>query len=444
MEVASTGSSDLIAVNGTATLQGGLVIVSTIDGTYNFNDVYTIITASNISGTYLTAIAGQPLVKPVLTYDKEHVYLQITTAIDRAAKTCNEHAVARQLDGISHPNAEQTLLQNEFVGLSISNASTALNTLTGEQYTNDLLATETLNRQFIRRLYDPIRPLITTEPCPCTCTQNLFSTWLETGGGHSYFNGNKNASGFHSDGYEITAGLQGTFCNMWSVGAAGSYECDWLHYNLSGKGKSNTWLVGLYGLYRPSCYYGLVDFAYGYSTNSLKRSIDIGELHYRTHSSPKITQFTFYGEIGVDYTLNCVLIQPFAGIEAGAFHRNRIIEHNAGGWELNIKQRRRTNVFGRIGLHLTANTFSEYCALRLDLAWAKRLTSRSNKIHASFAQFGSDFEIDGIPLGNSCIECAVTASVKLWENMSVYAEGNAEAWNHASTYGFLGGLQWHW
>ena len=457
VEVDGNGHSDLINVSGDAVINGGLVVVAPLNGVYELNHKYTIVTAASVTGKYAGAIAStfsgnQLLINPQLSYVPTDVFLTIQTAIDRAATTCNQRVVANQLDSIVDPNAEESLLLSEITSLSLADARIALDSLTGQEHTDDLFTTEIVNRQFIRRLYDPLRSIVTTQPyyhdyCDSyynTCCEE-FTFWAEGGAGQTTLNNSKNAYGFCQDGYQVTAGTQTTVCCDWTLGAAGSYEYDRLKYKNCGSGNSKTWLVGLYGLYRPSCYYALMDFAYSQSYNTVKRFVQVGELQQHVNSKPEISQFTVYGEVGVDWKVGpSFLIQPFAGLEVGSYWRDRVVEENAAGWELIVNKRDRGTVNSRLGVHMTANDLPCYISMSADLAWNKRLTNSNNAVSERFVQFGDNFNINGVGLDRNSLDYALTLSTAPCDGWRLYVEGFGEVWNRANTYSLLGGVEFTW
>jgi autotransporter-associated beta strand protein len=164
-EVNGQSQSDLIDVSGTAILSGGTVLVSSPDGTYTFQRPYTIVTAGTRGGTYASATSVSPMVQSYLTYDSQHVYLTLLSNTAAAAKTHNERNVANQLDEIIDPNPLQSQLLSEIVSLpSLDDGTQALDSLSGWQYTSDLWVAQTVNGEFVKRLYDGIRPIVTNRP----------------------------------------------------------------------------------------------------------------------------------------------------------------------------------------------------------------------------------------------------------------------------------------
>ena len=460
VQIDGVGNCDLINVSGTATINGGFVIVDPINGAYEANHTYTIVHAQNLTGQYAGVVASA-LITPSLIYDSQNVYLDFSLHLERVAVTPNERAVAIQLDSIDSPTIPQTAFLNKLVNLSPSEVRVVLNELSGQQHTDDLFMTEIINRQFIRRLYDPVRSIITTT-CSCPCRWDPFwgnldvgkgiDAWMESGGGNMYLNGNNPTHRLNIDGYEITAGVQKEFfiderfCPGWTFGGAVSYESDRFHYQENGKGTSKSWLFGLYSVYRPKGYYGLIDIVYGNSLNHLKRSVEIPGSIFIMRSKPQISQYTFYGEMGIDLSCRWFLIQPFAGLEARSYLRQRVVEDpiDAGGWELIIHKRNDTSVFSRLGLHLTANELPYHFSISGDLGWNKRLTQLHNKIQENFVEFGDTFTIKGNRIEGISLDYSLTVSTKISKNWKIYIETVGEVWNQSSTYNVLGGVEFVW
>lgn len=450
LEVDGSGNSDLIAVGETAAINGGIVIVSSPDNTYALYHRYTILSAAAITGSlYTDAIPLSALVNPMLSYDDTHVYVTLEADISRAAETHNQLAVAERLDGITNPNANQLLLLDEMVGLSVDNARSALDSLSGYQHTEDFWLAQTVGRQFIRRLYDPIRPIISIDRNECCdvcdeCNNPACSIWLESGGDVSHLKGNKNAKGLSMNGYEVTAGVQNAVGCDATVGFAGSYESSRVHYDQGGSGKNNTVLAGVYGLYRPERFYGLIDLSYGYSGNKINRAIVVGALDYTARSKPNISQGIVYGEIGVDFHPGCIFMQVFGGVEGGRYWRNSVRESESHGWGLSIHKKNLSIVNSRLGVHLNANDLFCNSNLSLDVAWNKLLSSRKNSVDGRFIEFGDSYTIEGINFNTNSIDYALTLSSEFDDNWRGYLEFAGECWENLVTSNFLMGVEFSW
>lgn len=444
-EVNPAGQTDLIAVTGTATLLGGQVVVDPIGG-YNFDTSYVILSAlGGRTGTF-AGVTAPGLVTASLEYPPNQVILKIDPNLASAACSSTTQEIANQLDSLQNLTPEQTAILNALVSLSPEEACRALYRISGQQHAAAPLVTEIVNRQFIRRLYDPLRPIVTTTPCCDVCCDPCkadMDAWLEASGGYFSTTGKLNtASGIKMNGYEITGGLQKTFCHEWTVGIAGSYEHDKLDFKHGGSENFNSYFGGLYGLYRPANYYVLADVSYGQTTSKLARHLHFGDFNLHAHSKPKISQFTFYAEAGLDLCMCSFLIQPFVGIEVDTIWRKRLQEHGAHDLNLTVFKKDHTNAFSRLGLHMTT-TECDF-SLSIDLAWLYRLNGEKNRLHQEFACFGTPFFLEGINFNRNSFEGAITLSKVICDDWRVYLQASGEVWNHAGGGYGLAGIEYSW
>lgn len=446
VEINAKGESDLIEVRKTARIEGGTVKVEMIDPLYLFQNPYTIIHASKVKGEFsnIDAEVSSPLVVPTLQYDSQHVYYVIQQDIEKAAKTHNQTAVAKQLDSIRHPTEQQNLLLNEMVGLTFPKVRESLDSMSGYQHVDDLWISQMVSNQFLRRLYDPIRPIL-ADPYPCchsTCSQ--WTGWIEGEGGEMHLKGSHNEHGVKITNYEIMGGLQKTFFRSLTLGIAGGYQHNHLDYHHAGSGKGNIGMGGLYALYRPTFFYGLAEFTYSYSSNKLKRHIHIGEIHDTAKSEPKISQFGFYGEVGCDLFANRFLFQPFVGIQTGNFCRHHVKEHD-NNWNLglDIDKKEWDTTTSRLGLHFT--TPQEECVkVSFDVAWNYLFSKREEKMRGHFLAFGKEYSIKGTPLERNSVDFAATLINQLEESLYFYLEVSGQWWNKAHSVDVTGGIEFSW
>lgn len=440
VEVNGLGQSDLIHATGTATLNGGTVVVSSSDGTFRFQQPYTIVTADEgLTGTFSSA-TSLAFIKPTLTYDPDHVFLTLQSALLNAAEKCNQLGVAANLDGIVNPNAAQSLLMSAIANLPLEAAQDALESLSGFQYTNDLLVTNISTSRFLRRLYDPLRPLVTR--CDYCSPCNEWTKWLEAGYGFTDLHGTTTKK-LNFNSYQLTGGIQKTIWEDLAFGLAGSYEFDTIKYH-DGRAHRNSLFAGIYGLYLPEVFYGLFDVVYGYASNGLKRTIDAGNLRYTASSTPNFNLLTFYGEAGFDLDSDCVLIQPFLGIQIGKNWRGRINENDANGWGLTVDKHDWSTTSSRLGLHLSTCNLYDCIDASCDVAWNQLWSSRENSTVGRFKEFGNEFPICGDPLDRYSFDYALTLTTCSCEGVKRYIEVDGEWWPHATTLNLLLGIEYYW
>lgn len=438
VEVNGSGQSDLINVFGAATLSGGTVVVSSVDGAFRLQQPYTIVTAQGgVTGTFAGA-TSLAFIRPVLTYDPNNVFLTINSALINAAAACNQYGVARNLDSLTNLTPAQVLLIGAIANLPLRQAQSALESLSGFQYTNGVWATEITTRRFLRRLYDPLRSIVSA--CDCCCPD--WTIWLEGGYGFTNLH-KKTAHKLHMDSYQVTGGIQKTFCCDFTVGLAGSYEYDHMRYR-HGDGHRNNGYASLYGLYRPCCFYGLVDFVYGYTADHVNRKIRAGNVRYRAHGKPHLNLFAFYGELGFDWCACCFLIQPFVGVQVDSNWRGHIRENDANGFGLKLEKHNWTEASTRLGAHITYCDICDCFNASLDLAWDELWTKDHNSTRGRFKQFGNSYRICGNTLDRASFDYALTLSSCFCDCFTGYIELGGEVWRHANTFNVILGVEYDW
>lgn len=447
--------SSLINITGTALINGGQVVAVPLCLPPSQTPYLILHAASGRNGHFDGVTLSQPIegFTPSLVYPNGNdVFLVFAEEPGKAfiipASTCNQKTIAAQFNAIVLPNPDQLLILETLTALSAEDAQHALNQMSGEQYTMLLATTELTGQQFLRRLYDPLRSIVTTEPCcdPCCCYAcPTLDAWIEASGGQTFLDGNVNCRGLKANGYEITGGVQSTFGCDWTLGSAISYAHDHVQYRVGGKGNNRTTIGAVYGLYRPQGFYVLGDIAFGYTHDRVKRPIHIGPVSYYSKSCPKIFQGIAYAEVGLDICPcdSCVLFQPFGGIQVGTLNRKSFTENCDSFLSLDVRSKSRTNCFTRLGVHMT--TIATQCwNVSLDLAWQYRLSNPDNNFTADFNSFGTPFEIFGNPIGRNSFDGALTLTADVWENWQFYIETSGQVWNKASSYNILGGVKYSW
>lgn len=321
------------------------------------------------------------------------------------------------------------------------------NLVNGQQYANLFASAEISAHQFINRLYDPIRSLVTTQPCgryfydPCGICPTR-EPWIEAGAGGTFFRGQRGCRGFRFRSYEVTAGWQSSFLRDWTLGVAGSYVYDRARYKKGGgTGKTNTGYGAIYGLYRPGCWYVFTDLVFGYNCNKTKRS---SNQWLRARGRPEIYQADGYIEAGFDLGNPCVLFQPFLGFEFDYLSLQKFSETGNNLFNIKVSQKSHTNVHSRLGFHLTAHQCKFKVSFSLDLAWQYRLTSFDHSFHMQFKSLEDSFKVKGSRPSRNSLDAAFTIGTLVCNRWLVFGQAAGQRWQEATSYSFLGGVKYYW
>jgi autotransporter-associated beta strand protein len=131
VDVTPGGRSDLLVVDGSATLAGGAVAIA-IDGDWMPRTDYTILTADGgVSGQFGSATSNLLFLDPVLSYGANAVTLSLQRndiVFASAALTRNQRATATAADGLGWGNAAYAALTT----LDADSAPQAFDALSGE------------------------------------------------------------------------------------------------------------------------------------------------------------------------------------------------------------------------------------------------------------------------------------------------------------------------
>lgn len=446
----SGDKNSLLDIKKTAFLEPGSSLEIFLHDCPNINNLYQILTAAEgVNGQYTNIfMLNNDVLDPFVVYDLNNAYVYFKTGFLRIAETINQKQIAEQLAslGFNLPPELQKILQ-DFCPLNAFGVRNSLDQLSGIQFTTALLVADTANRQFTRRIFDPLRPMIVANPCApyVYCTYKpTFDLWASTTGGASFYQEDKKVKGFHVGDFAFTVGGQYQLYRQLTIGGAITVENDCLSYKVGGSAKNNATLVGFYSLYRPRGFYVFGDVNFGHHSFKIKRNIDLGQLHFKPKSTLGVNQVAGYLEIGTDFGLNAVLLQPFVAIEMGSARFDSFKEHTGSPLDLAVKGKSWNNSASRIGVHLSSAPLLNGLSMAVDLSWNYRLGFQRNFIFEKFKDFGTQFKIKGISLQRNSFEANVFFSQQLNKCWTLYFEGNALGWQKAFAFNFTGGVLLTW
>lgn len=439
--------------SGNITLEGGTVAVTLINGNVDTCNTYTILSAEGVlTGQFSAINSNDPLLRAILTYDSQHAFLQMCPTLQVIGRSFNQRQVANQLDGGGCTGADTAAFVLELVSLTDEQARDALNQMSAMQYTQAVATAEVANQRFIRRLFDPIREAVTIGHLGNQyCGEVTRSSWMDISYDHTDWRGNKNALGVRTNGFDVSGGVQAQLNSQWTLGIAGFYEEDHLHFDVGGSGKNHTGLGGVYALYRPCNYYVFADLAIGLSHQHIRRPIEAGSFQAIHKGNPHLFQGAFYGEIGIDLDtkvylqpwIGFVTIQPFFGLEVDYVRLKKIRERCDDFLAVEVFHKKQTTTHSRLGVHFTTKPTCR-SFLSIDLAWQYRMNALRNSIEEKFITCCDSFAIEGIHHQRNSVDGAVTWYIDLPCGWQLYAEAAGQKWENSSEYNLLAGFTYTW
>jgi outer membrane autotransporter protein len=261
VETNAAGQSDKIAATGTATLNGGTLLVT---GAAPIGSQLTVLTAAGgINGAFAGAggATTSPFLAYGLTYDATNVYLGITrsnVAFASVGLTRNQIAAAGGADSLPLGNS----LVNALAQLDVAQARGAFDQISGEVHASAkgvmiedsrFLREAAIDR--LRAAFDgvgAIAPAVTTyvngRPVLAPATTDGIAVWGRGFGSWGQWNGDGNAATIKRDIGGFTIGADVPFIDGWRVGAIGGYSRSTFRVaDRSSSGASDNYHGGLYG-----------------------------------------------------------------------------------------------------------------------------------------------------------------------------------------------------
>lgn len=364
-----------------------------------------------------------------------------------SAETYNERHVQSQLNGaiLTTPGlaADVAVLS----ALPASAQRDALNDLSGQQYTNLIQANQVASQQFMRRMYEPVRYDSLGLHCGQNCDQ--WQIWSAIGGGQAFQSNSHGAKGYRLYDYNIAFGVQKPlnfqFLNSWlTVGAAGSYERDHIHFKQGGRGRGNNWQGALYYMWNNERFYSFSATILGTDCVKVRRPIDFGTIHERARGKARIGQWTSYSEIGLNLCCECLYLQPFVGVEYAFYRRHALSERRAGLFNLHVRGKNVSATIGRVGVHLTTTLPWWGLYVNADVAWRTRFNFLQERIQANFKHFGSRFRVKGVHQKPNGVEGALNIAKTFCDCWQTYVEVAGEKWDRYSAWNVSGGVTLVW
>lgn len=440
VQLDQNGAHSSLDVEGKATIADNTALnVSSTTGSVRAQFPYRILSAvEGLTGTYSNLFVSNLPIIPKIIYGPNNIFLLFVQNFAPSALTHNQKAVANQLDAIVDPRPSQHVLLSGLLNLSSGNLREALDELAGTPYADEWIQAENSIQLFQRHIYGRVRPKTATN---CCCRDSL---WFEGSGGRTLYKKNHDASGFDVNDFELTLGIDHRFSPCLTLGSAVSYEHDKQHFNRKAHGDTETYLGSIYGLYRHRSLYLFSDLILGYRKGSIQRHVDVFGTRFSTKGNPIAFESVLYAEVGKDFCIPCLLIQPFVGIEAGYFNFKRFSENGNAAINLDIRQKSYAALHSLLGFHLTFQNMPCQISLGIDLDWRYRFTKIQNRREMSFENSGSTFDIIGVNNLRNTYEGALTLSKQFAECWNVYIQASGQHSSCFKNYSFVGGFATRW
>ncbi len=405
--------SDLVAVTGTVTINGGSVVHVGPNGNFRPFSSNTILTATaGIDGEFDEVSSAFMFLDADLTYGNNTVDLTLTrnqTAFADLAASANQEAVANAVDALRPGNA----VNDAILGLPDSDelVRASFDALSGEAFASAqgvLVNGSTFTRDAATNRLRSGSGDIGAAPVPVlgyaedgtslvSASQGL-SLWGEGFGGWGRSDGDSNAAGVGtSTGGFIMGG--DALAGDWRLGLLASYGRTGFEVeDRASSGTSDSYTLGLYG----GTQWGNLAFrsglAYGWNVLSTSRTPSMPGLAGTLSADYGSATTQAFGELGYRMELGAVALEPFANLAYVNLSTDSFSE-TGGAAALTVNSQTSQTGFTTLGLR-TSSKFALDTVLLTAHAMAGWRHAYGDVVPTSTMAFagGAAFAIAGAPI----------------------------------------------
>lgn len=427
--------SDLIVVNGTATLESGTQLVATnFSGTsLSAGQQYTIMTTTGgLSGTFsLTNGAISPFFSLLDSYDAFNAYLTVTqtNTLQTIGKTPNQIATGTAVEGMGSGNIVYDALMAQ---QSEAGVLYALDQLSGEIHASaktSAIETGHLTRDAIlSRLREAScnspRKNMSSESEACqTDTQGL-SVWQHGLGSwmHTESDGNASALSSRTGGFLIGADAEAF--DTWRFGMLAGYSHSSFDVSrMSASGSSENVHLGLYGAGELEAIALRAGIIHTWHNIDTRRSVDfIAESHSGSYDASSLNTF---GEMAYRFNTPYAALEPYIGLAHQRLKTDGFTE-TGGNSALTLDAQATHTTFTTVGLRASTDFLMGNQAITAhgSLGWRHAFGDVSPTSTARFAS-SSRFSIEGAPIGEDAalVEAGLDLSLSGRTNLGLNYSG---------------------
>ena len=306
----SSKNADLVAVDGSATLEDGALLSWSANGkgTFKPGRRYTILTAAGgLSGSYQWA--GSNAVSAfyglVASYDANAAYVAVkqTASFEDAAETRNQKGVSQGLESLAGDDKLRTA-----VGMlpSYDAARDAFDQLSGEVYSSEKTALLEESR-FIREA--TLQRLVESQ------ADDGIALWSQGYGAWGTFNGDGNAVGFDRDAGGVFIGADGEVASGVRLGIVGGYGSSSTDLDDGlGSVDADSYSVGVYGGGEWQGFTLGLGFANSWHDLSSRRTVAFCGFADDLSADYDARTAQAFGDLGYDIEVGSATFTPFAGL----------------------------------------------------------------------------------------------------------------------------------
>lgn len=445
----SAGQSDLIMINGTATLNGGTVQFVPFPD-FAVATPYTILTTTGgVTGTFDDATSLSVFLSPVLSYDANNAYLTLTAQdFATAAMTPNQIAAAGGAQSLGSGNAiydavlllgTQQEAQAAFDALSGEvHASLKSALLTDSRFLRDA-ATSRVRAAF-GGLGASTLPVLAYGPegrelVPAGVDR--FAVWGQGFGAWGRWESDGNAAALDRSTGRFFVGGDMAVVDNWRLGLVAGYS----HTGFSApdrgsSGISDSFHLGIYGGGKAGDLGLRFGGAYSWHGITTDRAVSFPGFTDTLSASYRAATTQLFAEAGYEIETRQARFEPFAAL-AYVHHRTDGFTETGAAAALTAAASSLGTVFSTLGVRAETDLRLGGMSARVhgSLGWRHAFGASAPTSSFSFAG-GSPFDIAGVPLARNAAVIEAGLAVDMSRNASLGLAYSGQIGSGAQDHGF--------
>ena len=417
VEVASGGSaSDLIAVTGSAILNGGSVVHIGMTGTYDPRSTYTVLTAEGgITGAFEGVTSDFVFLDPKLGYDGKSVTLTLDRNdidFEDIGRTRNQRATATGVESLGFGEE----IYDALVQFDEETARSAFDQLSGEVHASIRSGLIEDSHQLRDAMTDRLRSAFESVGAAATpvlaygpggpelaeASTDFVAAWSRAFGAWGQSDADGNASELERRTGGFLAGIDGQLAELWRMGLVVGYSHSSFDLDrLKASASSDNYHIGLYGGTRWGALALRSGIGYTWHEINSDRSIILPGLDDSLSADYDANTFQAFGELAYAMDKGRFAFEPFANLAYVKFDSDGFTE-DGGAAALAGGDGSSDTTFTTIGLRASTafNIGSTTATARGTIGWRHAFADTTPLATHAFAG-GDTFTVAGTPIAEN-------------------------------------------
>ncbi|MBI2743449.1 MAG: autotransporter domain-containing protein [Chlamydiales bacterium] len=395
-----SGSNDLIAVTGAASLNGSLLVVDDA-GTYQSSQTHTILTASNVTGTFSSISATNPNFTVSVLYFPTFVELTIgsggslfnnVTIFGSNANSVKNNINALNAAGDLTTDPDLASVIDSLAGQSDAVVNDALTEMEPSQYS----AMAELNTE----VGAEIASIFHNRPNRKCSEFKPYDIWIEPFGNVFEIDDRGQQTGFRAKIGGVAAGFDAKVMDNWVVGFGGAYDHSRIKWRFNrGHADVNSYYGAVYTDYKTSKAYLGATLLAGKDRYHVSRGINF--VTTNRHAISNYNGYDIVGQLsgGLFWGTSRFVASPYVNLDYIYLHENKFTEKKAGGLNLNVSSYASETFRSETGMsfrYRLGDRDKPYCFTPLvSLSWISDVPIHRDKYKTTFVGQTIPFEIVG-------------------------------------------------